>query len=320
MTYRWGIASTGGIAGSFARALGAVPDAELAAVGSRTVASAARFAHEFGAARAHGSIEDLAADPEVDIVYVAGIHPVHRAHAVMMMAVGKHVLVEKPLAMDPHEVEDMIATSRRTGRFLMEAMWMRFNPLHLELKRRIDSGEFGAIRSIESDFSFLVPFDPGHRLFDPDKGGGAVLDVGIYPLTLVCWLLGRPSSVDATGRRGATGVDVEASVDLGWADGVHAHVTCGIDRVGPMTSVIRCEFAEIVIPSPSHAVDRAEIRRRLDGHDVVESLECAPASLHHQVHEVHASVAGGLRESRGMPHDESLAMAILMEDVLRRIL
>lgn len=317
MTHRWAIASTGNIAASFARALAHVPGAELVAVGSRTVDAAERFAAEHGVPRAHGSIGSLAADPGIDVVYVAGIHPVHRDHAVALMESGKHVLVEKPLATTVSEADDMIATSRRTGRFLMEAMWMRFNPLHLELKSRLDAGEFGALRFIESDFTFDVPFDPSHRLFDPVKGGGAMLDVGIYPLTLACWFLGRPSSLGVTGRRGETGVDVEVALDLSWVDGRTGRVTCGIQRPGPMTSTLHCDDADIVIPAPSHAANRAEIRR--PGAPGAEVVECAAASLHHQVHEVHACIEAGATESPLMTHVESRSTMELMEEIVRRI-
>ncbi|NBY12939.1 MAG: gfo/Idh/MocA family oxidoreductase [Actinobacteria bacterium] len=128
MTMRWGIAGTGRIASDFARDLANIADAQLVAVGSRSIDSARTFASARNIPRAHGSVADLAQDPEVDVVYVAGIHPVHREHAIAMMRAGKHVLVEKPLAMNAGEVDEMLAVSTSTGRFLMEAMWMRFNP------------------------------------------------------------------------------------------------------------------------------------------------------------------------------------------------
>lgn len=260
MTVRWGIAGTGRIASDFVRDLANIEDAAAVAVGSRTAAGAAGFAETRGIARTHGSMTELAADPDVDIVYVAGIHPVHREHAVMMMRAGKHVLVEKPLAMDADEVQDILAVSAETGRFVMEAMWMRFNPLHAELKRRLDTGEFGRVVSIESDFSFEAPRDPSHRLFDPSKGGGALLDVGIYPLNLAWWWLGAPDSWAATGEIGPTGVDESVSMELAWADGATAVLTCGSTRDGSRTSTIVCEGATIVIAPPSHSSPVAEIR------------------------------------------------------------
>lgn len=316
VTFRWGILSTGRIAADFTRDLVHIVDAEITAVASRDIERARRFASGHGIARAHGSAEALAADPDVDIVYVAGIHPVHRDHAIATMRAGKHVLVEKPLAMNEAEVTEMTAVSRATGRFLMEAMWMRFNPLHVELRRRADEGEFGPIVSIESDFSFAAPDDPTHRLFDPAKGGGAMLDVGVYPITLAWWWLGEPASWDASVTTGPTGVDVGATLELAWDSGVTARLTCGTTRNGPRTSTIVCEGATIVIPDPGHASPLAEIRRG----DAVEVLRCDPPGLHHQVREVHRCLAGGAIESPSMPHDTSRAIAGFIDAVLRRAL
>ena len=315
MTFRWGIASTGNIASSFARSLTNVPDASVEAVGSRTPEAARRFADGHAVGRAHGSIEELAADPGIDIVYVAGVHPVHRDHAVMMMEAGKHVLVEKPLAMTVEEADEMIAASLSTGRFMMEAMWMRFNPLHVELGRRISSGEFGAVRRVISDFSFARPFDGAHRLFDPAKGGGAMLDVGIYPLNLAWWLLGKPDTHVTSGRLGPTGVDESVRIECSWSSGAEAVLTCGTREAGPMTSVIECEGAVISIAAPSHAQNTARIDRGGES----ETLELPPASLHHQVAEVHRCVAEGLPMSTRMPHGESRAILGLMNEIVDSI-
>ncbi|MFM8825833.1 MAG: Gfo/Idh/MocA family protein [Actinomycetota bacterium] len=315
MTVRWGIAGTGRIASDFVRDLANIEDAEPVAVGSRTAAGAAGFAETRGIARAHGSMEELAADPGVDIVYVAGIHPVHRDHAVMMMRAGKHVLVEKPLAMNADEVQEIIAVSTETGRFMMEAMWMRFNPLHTELRRRLDAGEFGRVVSIESDFSFQAPRDPSHRLFDPGKGGGALLDVGIYPLNLAWWWLGAPAKWSATGDIGPTGVDEAVTMELEWHGGASAVLTCGSTRDGSRTSTIVCENATIVIAPPSHSSPVAEIRSA----GSTENVSAARPGLHHQVREVQRCTADGLRESPRMPHAESLAIARFMDDVTRTL-
>ena len=211
------------------------------------------------AARVTDDAFKVVSDPDIDIVYVAGIHPVHREHAVMMLEAGKHVLVEKPLAMSPSEVESIIEASRSSGRFMMEAMWMRFNPLHVELKTRIDSGEFGPVEFIESDFTFEVPRDPSHRLFDPAKGGGALLDVGIYPLNLAWWWLGEPDAWSADGTLGPTGVDESVRMELEWRDGAKALLTCGSTAPGPRTSTITCRSAVIRIDAPSHASPTATI-------------------------------------------------------------
>ncbi|MFM8855684.1 MAG: Gfo/Idh/MocA family protein, partial [Actinomycetota bacterium] len=232
-----------------------------------------------------------------------------------LMRAGKHVLVEKPLAMNAVEVEEMVSVSRETNRFLMEAMWTRFNPLHVELKRRLDSGEFGRIESIESDFSFAAPRDPSHRLFDPDKGGGALLDVGIYPITLAWWWLGQPDDVSAEGHIGPTGVDEDVSVRMRWRNDAVAKLTCGSTRDGERTSTITCESATLHIPAPAHSSPVAEIRTA----NGLETLHCAAPGLHHQVVEVHQCVGAGLTESPRMSHADSGAISALMDGVLRSL-
>jgi predicted dehydrogenase len=312
MKIRWGIAGTGRIASDFVRDIANIAESEVVAVGSRTLDGARAFASARNIATAHGSMDALAADPNVDVIYVAGIHPVHHDHAITAMRAGKHVLVEKPLAMDAAEVAEMIAISRETNRFLMEAMWTRFNPLHVELRRRFDTGEFGRVTAIDSDFSFALPVDPTHRLFDPSKGGGALLDVGIYPITLAWWWLGAPASWTARGHIGSTGVDESVELNLTSAEGVVAHLTCGSTFDGPKKSTITCEKAVIDIHPPSHSSPVAEIRTASG----TETLRCTGPGLHHQVVEVHRCIAAGSTESPRMSHADSLAIATFMDEVL----
>ncbi len=308
---RWGIAATGGIADQFARALTNVPDAQLVAVGSRTFERAEAFARAHGATRAHGSYEALAADPDVDVVYVASIHPRHRPDTIEFLEAGKHVLVEKPMGLSAAEVDQMAEAARANGRFLMEAMWMRFNPLHVELVDRIERGDIGEVRRIMADFSFQIPSDPEHRLLAKDKGGGALLDVGIYPVTLAWWLLGEPTSVAHVAHLASTGVDDEVSLLCGWDNGASALLTCATRTEGSMTARIEGSAGSITIHPPAHASSSATIRRR--GTD--EHLTTDPASLHHQVHEVHRCVRAGLLESPRMPWATSRAILALFDRI-----
>ena len=312
MTTTWGIMSTGRIAGDFARDIRAVPDAVIGAVGSRSAAAGKEFSQKFAIPTVHASAESLANDPSIDAVYIAGIHPVHRDHAILMMEAGKHVLVEKPLAMNATEAAEMTAVARRTNRFLMEAMWMRFNPLHVEIKRRLDSGEFGSVRAIEADFSFVGPDDPTHRLFDPTKGGGSLLDVGVYPITLAWWLVGAPDQWNAEVVIGNTGVDVSAALEFTWASGAHASLQCGTQRDGSRSATIVCDSATINIPAPAHSSPIAEITTA-NGTEVVK---CAPPGLHHQVIEAQRCIAEGRIESSRMSHHDSVAIAQFIDDAL----
>ncbi|MEQ8841010.1 MAG: Gfo/Idh/MocA family oxidoreductase [Acidimicrobiales bacterium] len=303
---RWGIAGTGGIAASFVSDFARLDtgNSEIGAVGSRSRASADAFAATHGIPRAHGTYEELAADPEIDIVYVAGIHPVHAEQAVMFLDAGKHVLVEKPLALDAGEVDTMIAAAERNDRFLMEAMWMRFNPAHVEMVRRIEAGAIGEVRRVIADFSFALPFDADHRLWDRRKGGGALLDLGIYPLTLAWWLLGPPTSVDATGHVADTGVDDEVAMLCGWEGGATALLTAGLRLDGTLAARIEGTKGTIELPLPAHCTDRMTLRYAGES----EEITAEPAGLHHQVVEVHRCLRAGERESPRMPWATSRAV------------
>ncbi|WP_308621573.1 Gfo/Idh/MocA family oxidoreductase [Massilia sp. Se16.2.3] len=191
----WGILGTGGIARAFALALRDTPGACLAAVGSRTLASSTAFVAELGApagARACGSYEELVATPDVDIVYIATPHPLHAVNALMALDAGKPVLVEKPFAMSLREAEAVVAKARDKKLFLMEAMWTRFMPALEALKRVVDAGEIGTPTLLQADFGFSAPLDPEHRVNKRALGGGALLDLGIYPLSIASAILASP--------------------------------------------------------------------------------------------------------------------------------
>ena len=304
---RWGVAGTGAIAAKFVTDFANLDDgepAEVVAVASRDGARAKTFADAHAIDRAHDGYDDLATDPGVDIVYVAGIHPVHAPHTEMFLAAGKHVLVEKPIALNVGEVDRMIAAAEAEDRFLMEAMWMRFNPIHTEVMRRLTDGEIGAVRRVVADFSFAAPFDPEHRLFDRAKGGGALLDLGIYPLTLAWWTLGPPDHIAHAGHVGETGVDDEISLLCSWDDGRSATLTAGLRLPGTMTARIEGTAGAVELPFPAHAAETAIIRRGLE----TEEIRGVPAGLHHQVVEVHRCLRAGANESPLMPWATSRAV------------
>ena len=189
------------------------------AVGSRTQAAADRFADEFGIPRRHASYADLAADPQVDAIYVATPHAFHRENTLLCLQNGKHVICEKPFAINAAEARTMIDTARANKLFLMEAMWTRFLPIMGEVRRLIADGAIGPMRMVQADFGFRAAFNPVHRLFDPALGGGALLDVGVYPLSLASMLLGRPDRITAVAELGATGIDEQTGIVLGYPRG-----------------------------------------------------------------------------------------------------
>lgn len=216
---RWGIAGTGAIASLFAEGLADSPGAQLVAVASRAPGRADAFAARTGARRAHGSYDALANDPEVDIVYVATPNSDHCARASMMLEGGKAVLCEKPFALDADEARKVVALAERKGIFCMEAMWMRFMPAVRELASRIRDGALGDARAATIELGHPIAFDPAHRVFDPALGGGALLDLGVYAVSLAHLLFGPPTTVKSQVTLAPSGVDDHVTALLGHAGG-----------------------------------------------------------------------------------------------------
>ncbi len=308
---RWGISSTGNIAAQFADAFSRAERGRLVAVGSRTQDRASQFASTHQIPRAHGSNADLAADPDVDVVYVAGLQPGHVHDTVMFLEAGKNVLVEKPIALNVAEVDAMTAAAQANDRFLMEAMWMRFNPAHVRAVERINDGAIGEVRRIHADFSFALPYDPDHRLWNLETGGGALLDLGVYPLTFAWWILGEPASITAAGIVADSGVDAETTLLCSWPDGATATLTCGIDVTGTHTARIEGTGGFVEFPAPAHATDTVIVQSGPEREEIKET----PPSLHYQVAEVHRCLATGEQQSPRMPWATSRAMIAACDGV-----
>lgn len=225
---RWGILATGNIAHKFAAGLPSSATGDLVAVGSRTRQSADRFGDEFDIPRRHGSYAALAADDDVDAIYVATPHPMHKDATILCLRGGKSVLCEKPIAINAGEAEEMIAAARREGCFLMEAMWTRFLPPIVRLREMLAEGAIGDVRMVMADFGFRGGDDPDGRLSNAALGGGGLLDVGIYPIALASMILGKPTGVTGLAHIGDTGVDEQAAMTLSYDGGRLAVLACGI--------------------------------------------------------------------------------------------
>lgn len=235
---RWGILGTGWMAGRFVSDLVRLPDAEVVAVGSRTEAAAVRFADRHAIPRAHGSWAGLLADDRVDVVYVATPHSTHHAAVVSCLDAGRPVLCEKPFTLNAAEAADLVARARSTGLFLMEAMWMRCVPAIRRLVELVRDGAVGEPRLLQADFGLVAPVDPGHRLRDPALGGGALLDLGVYPVTLAHLLLGPPESVTAVATLSPYGIDETTAMLLGHSGGALATLSCSIVADTPWTATV----------------------------------------------------------------------------------
>ena len=223
MPIRWGILGTGNIAHLVAADLQLLPDAELVAVGSRSQDRADAFGDSFDVPRRYASYEALVADEDVDVVHVATPHTGHAEHATLALEAGCAVLCEKPLALNAREADDLIATARAEDRFLMEAMWTRFLPVMSDVRRLVtEERALGGVQQLRADIGLTQAFDPDHRLFDPALGGGALLDLGVYPMAFAFDLFGPPDAVTSTAVLGPTGVDEQCAVVFDYDDGLQA--------------------------------------------------------------------------------------------------
>ncbi len=313
MTVRWGIAGTGRIALAFAAALRRVEGGVLSAVASRSAGRAEQFAAESGAARGHGSFESLLADRDVDVVYVASPHTEHCAQTVAALEAGKHVLVEKPCAMDRAEAERMVAAARASGCFLMEAMWSRFVPAYTRLRALADSGDLGDLRTVHATFGFVADPDPAGRLLNPALGGGVLLDIGVYPINLAMWLLGAPDLARATVVRGQTGVDVETAFCLGWDTGAVATGQASLRTWLPTTGLVVGSQAWVELPRPHHHPESLVVQHHGPKGRVTEDLPIGGDGLRFEIAHVHACLAQGLTESPVMPLSDSLALMVVLD-------
>lgn len=231
---RWGILGTGRIAGLFTTGLASAPGAEVVAVGSRSQESADRFGEQYGIPHRHPSYAELAADPQVDVIYVATPHPGHKDATLTCISAGKAVLCEKPFALNVGEAEEMVGAARDTDTFLMEAMWTRFRPGMVKVREVLDSGVIGDVQLVTANVGWKSQFDPASRLYAPELGGGALLDGGVYPISFVSMVLGAPSEVTGVAELGGTNVDEQAAISLLHPSGAVACVGVTI-RANPIS-------------------------------------------------------------------------------------
>ena len=315
---RFGVIGTGGIADSFTRDLALLPDAEMVAVGSRQQASADAFGDEHGIGRRHASYAALATDPEVDVVYVSTPHPDHHASARLGIDAGKAVLVEKPFTMDAVEALDLVTAAGERGTFLMEAMWARFTPHLVRVREILASGVLGTITTVVADHAQWFEQDPAFRLFAPELGGGALLDLGVYPVSLASMVLGTPSRVTARSAQTFTGVDGQTSILLEHPGGAHAVLTSTLRAAGSNRAAIVGTQGRLEIDSVWYApttftvtMRSGEVSRYDEPHE--------GRGLRHEAAEVVRCLRAGLVESPVMPRDETVAIMATMDEIRRQI-
>ncbi|MDO3703855.1 Gfo/Idh/MocA family oxidoreductase [Micromonospora sp. C28SCA-DRY-2] len=315
---RWGILATGHIAGRFAEDLRLVPGAELVAVGSRTAESAQRFARRHGVPRAYGSWPELAADADLDVVYVATPHAAHHQAALTCLAAGRAVLVEKPITLDLATSTELVDTARAAGIFLMEAMWMRTNPLLRRVCELVADGAIGTVTSVQADFGVAGPFPPEHRMRARTLGGGALLDLGVYPVSLAHLLLGVPQHVRAWAKLSPEGVDENTGIVLGYDSGAVATLSCGITGVTPLTAAITGTTGRIDLPEPFYRPGRVTLHRAGAEPETIDA-DLVGGGYQHEAIEVQRCLAEGLLESPLVPHSATLEVMALLDTIRAQI-
>jgi len=315
---RWGILATGGIAHAFARDL-RTAGLDLRAVGSRRLEGARAFAEEFDVARVHGSYEALAADDEIDIVYIATPHPMHAENALLLLEHGKHVLIEKPFTLNADQAIAVRDLARAKGLLAMEAMWTRYLPHMIRIREIIESGTLGEIRAVFADHTQRISDDPAHRLNALELGGGALLDLGIYPVSFAWDMLGAPTSITATARLGGTGADTEVATIFTHASGAVSTTLSSSRAAGPNTAHVVGTEGRIDIDRVWYTPTSFRVTAP-DGTVLEEFVsDIEGRGMQFQALAAEEIIAGGATDSDRLPIDETVAIMETLDAVRRQI-
>jgi predicted dehydrogenase len=314
---RWGVVGPGAIATGFADAMQHVEGGVITAVASRSGERANAFGDRFGIPTRYADYAALAEDPEVDVVYVSTPHSRHEVDTLRLLEGGKHVLCEKPFALNARQARRMVAAARSRGLFLMEAIWSRFLPAYRSLVDIIGSGKIGEVLLVEADFGFQRPVDPEHRLFRLDLGGGGLLDLGIYPLQLSSLLLGTAEHVAAEGVVGETGVDEAVAAVLRFSGGQLGVIKAALRMKRACTARITGTDGVIEVPAFMHCPNSLTLQSAAGVEEIDGSYE--GNGLRFEIEEVHRLLAAGSTESRVMPLDETIALASTLDAIRAQI-
>ncbi|GAB2580139.1 Gfo/Idh/MocA family protein [Microlunatus antarcticus] len=320
---RWGVIGTG-IAGPFVSALHRRTTQRAVAVVARDQAKTEAFAREHGIGTVHRSVSALIEDPQVDVVYVATPHPLHHAQALEAVAAGKHVLVEKPIAMSAAEAREITDAGRAAGVLVQEAMWTRYLPQSDVIRQVLADGLLGDVRLVRADFGFVFPFDADHRLWNAELGGGALLDAGVYPISFASSVLGPPDSVTAVGSLAPTGVDERADLLLPSGGATALASTSLVARL-PVTASVMGSQARLDVWSPffgptgltltSGSATAEETSTWRD-----QTFDRLNEGLAHQAVHLAAYVGEGRLESPVHPHAELVSIMATIDEARRQLI
>jgi predicted dehydrogenase len=316
---RWGILGTGWIASQLTQDLIAAGHI-VAAVGSRSQESADAFAARYGIPTAHPSYEALVADPGVDAIYISTPHPMHYDNARLVLNAGKHALVEKAFTINAAEAREVVELAAEKNLVVLEAMWTRWLPHMVRIREIIAAGTLGDVRSILADHTQLLPNDPKHRILNPELGGGALLDLGIYPVSFAWDIFGKPSSVAAISSPvESTGVDRQTAILLGYPDGQQAVLHAALDTAGPNRAVILGTLARIEIDPVWYSPTSFTV---LDANDtVLERFDESVISrgMQYEAQALERIVAAGALSGAELPPAETVEIMETLDEIRRQI-
>jgi predicted dehydrogenase len=313
----WGILGTGSIAGAL---VGGIREADgrVAAVGSRDAARAAAFAERFEIPDFYGSYEELLADDEIDAVYVATTNELHHRNTLDAIGAGKAVLCEKPFALNSHQAEEMAAAARSAGVFVMEAMWMRFIPATVALLEMVERGDLGEIRAVAADFCFRADAGPEHRLVDPALGGGALLDLGVYPISLAMLLLGEPDAISAQASIGPSGVDEQVAASMVFPAGQVSSIYASFLAESPVEAHVVGTEGRVWVGSRFHNSERLDFFAP-DGSVTTHKYPKNGNGYRFEVAEVHRALLADETESPKRTLADSLAVVRVLDGIRDQI-
>jgi len=318
---RWGILATGKIAAAFATDLALVEGAELAAVGSRSRESAQQFADSYSApgssgARAYGSYAELAADPDLDVIYVATPHGRHVEDVMTCFEAGKAVLCEKSLTLNSDDASTLIEEARHRGLFFAEAMWMRCNPNIRKIQEMVVAGSCGTVGQVRAELGFVAKPDSA-RLWDPALGASSLLDVGIYPLTFTNLILGEPTHIVAAGIKSDRGIDLSGGATLTYTSGAVASIAWTQMAWSDNRAAVSGDGGRIEIPARFHESTGFSYARNMELEELAEPV--IGRGYAHEIIEVNECLRDGQTESALLPLDGTLEIMKQIDEIRRQI-
>lgn len=314
---RWGILATGNIANSFAKDFQYVEGGILKAVASREIEKAQAFADKYKIEKALGTYEDLAADPEIDAVYIATPHSEHCKNALLLLNGEKHVLCEKAFAVNAKEAAEMIALAKSKNLFLMEAMWMVFQPGFLQAKQWIEEGKIGELTMIRAEFGFKTDCDPKHRILNPELAGGTLLDIGVYPITIAHYLFNKkPVAISSVASIGKTGVDEQLSLSVKYTENQIAHLSTSFLTTLENSTFIYGTKGYIQIPDFWHS--KIAILKS-NSEEVVFEKNTPVSGYANEVNHMNEMIHSGRRESDVVIFEKTLEIMKIMDTVREQV-